>query len=127
MKPSELKSVTAAQAAALEDAGWDVEKLASADAAELTEVNGIGKKTAEKVIADAQKRWNEHNAYLSKQLADEALSQTRRPGGNSSTEFLPEPPSNAFSMEFLTLENPPAMSTRVRRQYDRERERLGLA
>ena len=59
-------------------------------------------------------------SYTAAQLADEAIELALK-GGEA--EY---PASNAFSYEFLTMANPPAMSAKVRRNYDRERARLGL-
>lgn len=68
MNLDELKSVTTPVAKVLGGNGWTVEKLSTASVKDLTGYPGIGKVTAQRIIAEAQEAFNQERLAESKTL-----------------------------------------------------------
>lgn len=68
MHIAQIEGLTGPNIAALQAANWTVATLATATAADLTIIRGIGVKAAKKAIAGAQKMVNRHKLYESRRL-----------------------------------------------------------
>ncbi len=79
MNLSDLKTLTRPQMMVLKSNDWDIEKLATAQTKDLTELKGIGKKTAEKVIEEAALLVNAQGLKVAEKLAVERYYQKTPP------------------------------------------------
>lgn len=68
MQIAQIEGLTGPNIAALQAANWTVATLATATAADLTIIRGIGAKAAKKAIAGAQEMINQHKLYESRRL-----------------------------------------------------------
>lgn len=68
MNIAQIEGLTTRHIAALQAADWTVATLATATAADLTVIKGIGAKTASVVIAGARDMVNAHKLYVSRRL-----------------------------------------------------------
>lgn len=100
MKLNKLKSITKNVAGLLEADNWTVDQLSTSSITALTQYEGIGKKTAEKIIAESAKILNERGLEESEILAWENFLRKASPA--SITKKLIEDDENV-TIESLAL------------------------